>query len=216
MTQFLCPLQPSQHDRKLSSSSSNGYFSKYSHHNNAKEFSSPSTHLPSSPQAVSSYHTASTGYTFTEANSNKCQKNSSHTQPGAEEPKHLSLPNQSISAPSSNQKFESKFGSKDSKWSKFLTVVPTQEEDDGVDDHLSAVVPESTNIHYEELRCPLVVETETGRQMSVGDVCVDRNSHSHSFSSEQAVCQPPLTKRPCPGLSLNSLFFTDEDFDDTF
>ncbi|XP_073710144.1 MRN complex-interacting protein isoform X1 [Misgurnus anguillicaudatus] len=209
--------QPSQPDRKLSSSRSNGHFSKYSHQDNAKDVSSPSTHLPSSPPAVSSYHTAATGYTYTAGNSKNCQQNSSHTQPGADVPKHLPLPNRVISAPSSNRTSESKLGSTASKWNKFLTVVPTQEEeDDGVDDNLSTVVPESTDIHYQELRSPLVGKTEVGRQMSVGDVCMDGNFHSRVFSSEQAVCQPPLTKKSCPGLSLNSLFFTDEDFDDTF
>ncbi|XP_065124125.1 MRN complex-interacting protein [Paramisgurnus dabryanus] len=209
------PYQPSQHDRKLSSSRSSGHFSKYSNHDKAKDVS-PSTHLPSSPPAVSGYHTGSTGYKYTAANSNKYQQNSSHTQPGADVPKHLPLPSKVISEPSSNQSFESKLGSKASKWNKFLAVVPTQEEDDGVDDHLSTVMPESTDIHYQELRCPLVGDTETGRQMSVGGACVDGNFHGSAFSSEQAVCQPPLTKNSCPGLSLNSMFFTDEDFDDTF
>lgn len=46
------------------------------------------------------------------------------------------------------------------------------------------------------------------------------NSHmltSEPASSEKPVCnQPPLTNMLCPGFSLNPLFFTEDDFDDTF
>ncbi|XP_041700727.1 MRN complex-interacting protein [Coregonus clupeaformis] len=42
-------------------------------------------------------------------------------------------------------------------------------------------------------------------------------AHMALPESEAPVChQPPPTKRPCPDLSLVTLFYTDDDFDDTF
>lgn len=230
LTQFLFPFQ--------TSSWNTGCFSKYSHNNSPKNVSCTSTHLLSPPQAVSSYHTASTSYSYTVANCSKGQYNSSHDQPGVQVSKHLKL-NNGHSAPLSSQKFaESKLENKASKWSKFISVVPPQEEDN-VEGHLSpsalidnTMVSESTgtltDINSQEHRNPPAVKIDTGvprKQNPVGDICGDGKSsyqtNSHMFkseptSSEKPVCnQPPLTKMLCPGFSLNPLFFTNEDFDET-
>ncbi|XP_057205942.1 MRN complex-interacting protein isoform X2 [Triplophysa rosa] len=234
------PYQELQHHEKLSSSWNKGCFSKYSHHNSPKNVSCTSTNLPSSPQAVSSYHTASTSYSHTVANCSKGQSNSSHNQPSVEVSKHLLQPNNGPSAPLSSRKFaESKLENNASKWNKFLTVVSTQEEDN-VNDRLSrsafidnTVASESTealtDINSEEYRCPMAGKTDTGflgKRKPVGDICGDGNSsyqsNSHMLtseptSSENPVCnQPPLTNMLCPGLLLNPLFSTEEDFDNTF
>ncbi|XP_056625393.1 MRN complex-interacting protein isoform X2 [Triplophysa dalaica] len=234
------PYQELQLHEKLSSSWNKGCFSKYSHHNSPKNVSWTRTHLPSSPQAVSSYHTASTSYSHTVANCNKGQYNSCHNHPRVKVSKHLLQPNKDPSTPLSSCKFsESKLENNASKWNKFLTVVSTQEEDN-VNDHLApsalidnTVVSESTEAltdsNSEEYRCPLAGKTDTGvpgKQKPVGDICGDGNSsyqsNSHMLtseptSSENPLCnQPSLTKMLFPGLFLNPLFSTEEDFDDTF
>lgn len=53
-----------------------------------------------------------------------------------------------------------------------------------------------------------------------GNVCKQPNSPtitSRPVGFQKPVCvQPPPIKRPCPGLSISTLFHTDEDFDDTY
>lgn len=109
-----------------------------------------------------------------------------------------------------------------------------------MDDHLSpsalidnTVVSESTgaltDINPEEYKGPLAGKTDTGvpeKQKPVCDICEDGNytyqSNSDMLTSKPAssknfVCnQPPLTKMLPSGLFLNPLFFTEDDFDDTY
>ncbi|XP_051514065.1 MRN complex-interacting protein isoform X2 [Myxocyprinus asiaticus] len=220
-----------------------GYASKYSCSGRPDDMAScASTHLASSSsQDFCSFPTASTSSTYTVANSSKKQYNTYYEPPAVEVSKHLPLLGKDPSVPPFQKFGESKLDKKDSKWNKFLTVVPTQPEDEGDGyqaHHLSlysgnTLQPDSTkgltDIGSGESRCHLDMKTNAGvlgLQKSVGNICVDGSSsnqpNSHTFTSKPAgfenpVCNnPPLTKRPCPSLPFNSLFFTDEDFDDTF
>ncbi|XP_052010644.1 MRN complex-interacting protein [Xyrauchen texanus] len=220
-----------------------GYASKYSCSGRPDDVAScASTHLASSsPQDLCSYPTASTSSTYTVANLNKKQYNTSYEPATVEVSKHLPLLGKDPSAPAFQKFGESKLEKKDSKWNKFLTVIPTQPEDegDGYQVHNlspcgdNTLMPDSTkglaDIGSKESRCRLDMNTNAGvlgQQMSVGNISVDRSSsnqtNSHTFTSkpagfEKPVCNHTLpTKRPCPSPFFNSLFFTDEDFDDTF
>ncbi|XP_058654423.1 MRN complex-interacting protein isoform X2 [Onychostoma macrolepis] len=235
--------QPYLHDRRFNSSWSKGSASTYSSCGRSGDMEPcTSTNLPSSRQAVC-YPTACSSSTYTAENSgeNKQQCDSSYKPPAVEVTKGLLLQSNSPSV-SSRQKFgESKIGNKDSKWDKFLTVVPDQQDEEEYDyeGHNSSNYSDNTvvacftealidmAVDSEECRYPLDGKTDSGalgRQKSVGDICVDGNlsspniSHSSKPASfENAVCkQPTLFKMPCSSLSINSLFFTDEDFDDTF
>ncbi|XP_073676510.1 MRN complex-interacting protein [Garra rufa] len=193
------------------------------------------TNLPSPCQDVC-YPTTCSNSTYTRENNQKF--NSSYTQPAVDATKGL-LHCKSPSVSSSQKSGESKIGNKDSKWDKFLTVVPNQQDEEEYDYETqdpssysdNTAVPNFTEalldmgVDSEKRRHPLDRKMDNGaleRQKSVGDICVDGNVSSpnnHSSNPagfEDAVCkQPSLTKMPrC--LSINSLFFTDEDFDDTF
>lgn len=204
-----------QHDRRFKSSWIEGSASTYSS-------CGTSTNLPSSRQAVC-YPTAcsSSTYTAEKSGENKQQGNSSHKPPAVEVTKGL-LP--------SRQKFgEAKIENKDSKWDIFLTVVPNQQDEEEYETHDSSNYNDNTAMAcFTEALTYMGVDSEECRYptdgKTVGDICVDGNvsspniSHSSKLDSfENAVCkQPALFKMPCSSLSINSLFFTDEDFDDTF
>lgn len=236
-------MQPLQHDRRFNSSWSKGSASTYSSCGRSGDLEPcASTNLPSSRQAVC-YSTACSSSTYTAENSgeNKQQCDSSHKPPAVEVTKGLLLHSNSPSV-SSRQKFgESKIENKDSKWDKFLTVVPNQQDEEEYDyeAHDSSNYSDNTavacftealpdmGVDSEECRYPLDGKMDSGalgRQKSVGDICVDGNVSSPNISHsskpdafENAVSkQPTLFKMPCSSLSINSLFFTDEDFDDTF
>uniref|UniRef100_A0A8C1MLI7 MRN complex interacting protein n=1 Tax=Cyprinus carpio TaxID=7962 RepID=A0A8C1MLI7_CYPCA len=238
------PDQALQHNRRFNSSWSKGYASKYSSCGRSGDMEPcTSTHLPSSRQA-DCYPTARSSSTYTAENSgeNKQQCNSSHKLPAAQLTKGLLLHSNSPSV-SSHQKFgESKIENKDSKWDKFLTVVPNQQDEEECDYEAqdSSNYSDNTAVaHFTEALTDMGVNSEEcgypldGKkdsvalersQKSVGDICVDGNLSSSNISRssepaglEKAVCkQPTLFKMPCSSLSINSLFFTDEDFDDTF
>ncbi|XP_050960375.1 MRN complex-interacting protein [Labeo rohita] len=232
------PYLPLQHDR-FNSSWNKGFASKYSSCGRPGDVE-PCTriNLPSSYQAVC-YPTACSNSTYTVENSsaNSQQFNSSYKPPTLT--KGLTMHTKSPSV-SSRKSGESKIENKDSKWDKFLTVVPNQqdEEEYDYDAHDSSNYSDNTAVPYftealmnigvdsEKCRYPPNEKTDSGavkRQKSVGG-CVDRNvsspTNNHSSKTngfENAVCkQPSLSKAACSSLSINSLFFTDEDFDDTF
>lgn len=214
-----------QHDRRFKSSSTEGSASTYSS-------CGASTNLPSSRQAVC-YPAAcsSSTYTAEESGENKQQGNSSHKPPAVEVTKGLLPHRNSPSSVASRQKFgEAKIENKDSKWDKFLTVVPNQQDEEEYEAHDSSNYSDNNTAVacFTEARAYMGVDSEECRYptdgKTVGDICVDGNvsspsiSHSSNLDSfENAVCkQPALFKMPCSSLSINSLFFTDEDFDDTF
>ncbi|KAK2890564.1 hypothetical protein QQF64_006649 [Cirrhinus molitorella] len=229
------PYPPLQHDG-FNSSWNKGFASKYSSCGRSCDVE-PCTHTNhlSSHQAVC-YPTAST-YTVENSVENNQQFNSSHKPPAVEVTKGHLLHSK---GPSCQKSAESKIENKDSKWDKFLTVGPNQQDEEeydyGAQDSFNfsdnTAVPYFTEalmdmgVDSEKRRYPPDGKTDSGalqRQKSVGDICVDGNvSSPNSHSSkpagfEDAVCkQPSLTKMPCSSLSINSLFFTDEDFDDTF
>ncbi len=213
-----------QHDRRFKSSWTEGSASTYSS-------CGASTNLPSSHQAVC-YPAAcsSSTYTAEESGENKQQGNSSHKPPAVEVTKGL-LPHRNSPSVASRQKFgEAKIENKDSKWDIFLTVVPNQQDEEEYEAHDSSNYSDDNTAVacFTEAWAYIGVDSEECRYptdgKTVGDICVDGNvsspsiSHSSNLDSfENAVCkQPALFKMPCSSLSINSLFFTDEDFDDTF
>uniref|UniRef100_A0A672KS07 UPF0544 protein C5orf45 homolog n=1 Tax=Sinocyclocheilus grahami TaxID=75366 RepID=A0A672KS07_SINGR len=232
------PDQPLQHDRRFNSSWSKGSASKYSSYGGSGNMEPcTSTNLPSSRQA-DCYPTACSSSTAENSGENK-QCNSSHKPPAAEVTKGLLLHSNSPSVSSRQKCGESKIENKDSKWDKFLTVVPNQQDEEEYDAQDSPNYSDNTavacfsealtdkSVDSEECGYPLDGKKDSGalgRQKSVGDICVDGNVSSPNISHrskpagfESAVCkQPTLFKMPCSSLSINSLFFTDEDFDDTF
>ncbi|XP_051715884.1 MRN complex-interacting protein isoform X2 [Ctenopharyngodon idella] len=208
--------RPYLHDRRFSSAWNKG-FASCSRSDDVDLCSSPN--LPSSHQAVCSYPTAGSSSTYTEENSrNKQQCNSSHNLPAVDITRHSESP-----SVSSRQKFGETKIEKDSKWNKFLTQ-RDEEEYDYQAHNLShyndnTVTPyfteaEDLGVGCNERRYPSDEKVNSG-------VCVDGNvSKSHTSRPsgfENLVCeQPPQGKTPCSKLSFNSLFLTDEDFDDTF
>ncbi|XP_067240621.1 MRN complex-interacting protein isoform X2 [Chanodichthys erythropterus] len=195
-------------DRRFSSAGNEG-FASCSRSDDVDTCSS--TNLPSSHQAVFSYPTAGSRSTFTEEDSgNKQQCNSSHKPPAVDETRPCV---------SSRQKFGETKIEKDSKWNKFLSVVASQQDEEEYDyhDHYNdTVTPHFTEalagVDCEERRYPL--------DEKVNSVCVDgkvSSSHASKPSGfENPACeQPSLLKTSCSKLSFNSLFLTDEDFDDT-
>ncbi|XP_052470175.1 MRN complex-interacting protein isoform X1 [Carassius gibelio] len=224
------PYLPLQHDRRFNSLWNKGSASKYSSCGRSGDMEPcTSTDLPSSRQ-VDPYSTASSTSTYVVKNSgeNKPQCNSSHKPPAVVKTEGLLLHSR-CSSVSSNQTFEeTSIENKESKWNKFLTAVPNQQDEEEYDyeAHSSSHCDDKSAVPYfTETVTDMGVDSEERRYPpNVGDLCVDGNffspSKSHSSepaSFEDAVCKPPsLTKTPCSSLSLNSLFFTDEDFDDTF
>ncbi|XP_073777681.1 MRN complex-interacting protein isoform X3 [Danio rerio] len=195
---------PLQLEKRSSSSWNKGSVSKYSNcHRPDDVVPSARTKLPSSRQTVDHYPTACSSSTNTMENSigNKQQIKSSYRPPTADVNKHLPIQSESPSV-SSHQTFgESTIENKDSKWSKFLTIVPTQDKD--VYDYESQNDEKDSGI--------------LNRQKDVGgNVSCPTTSFTKSVGFENAVCKPVLVKAPYSSLSLNPLFCTDEDFDDTF
>ncbi|XP_043113083.1 MRN complex-interacting protein isoform X2 [Puntigrus tetrazona] len=215
-------------DRGFTPSWSEGSASKYSFCGRSGDVEPcANTHLQSSLQAVC-YPSAS--------GENKQQCSSSREPSALQRTKGLTLHSNSHAVTSRQRFGESKI---DSKWDKFLTVVPNQqdEEDSGFEARDSSNYSDNTavacytealtnmGVDSEECRYPLDGETECalGSQKSVGDVCVDgklSSPNSHSSKPDlfkNVVCKPlTQTKMPRSGFFINSLFFTDEDFDDTF
>ncbi|NP_001296775.1 MRN complex-interacting protein isoform X1 [Danio rerio] len=220
---------PLQLEKRSSSSWNKGSVSKYSNcHRPDDVVPSARTKLPSSRQTVDHYPTACSSSTNTMENSigNKQQIKSSYRPPTADVNKHLPIQSESPSV-SSHQTFgESTIENKDSKWSKFLTIVPTQDKDvydyesqNGKKTEIHYFTKADTGVDFEERRCP-ADEKDSGilnRQKDVGgNVSCPTTSFTKSVGFENAVCKPVLVKAPYSSLSLNPLFCTDEDFDDTF
>lgn len=225
---------PLQFDKRSSSSWNKGSASKHSHCDRPEDVDpSARPKLPSSQQAVCHYPTACSSSANTMENSvgNKQQFLYSYKPPTADVDKRLTIHSKSPSV-SSNQKFgESTIKNKDSKWSKFLTIVPTQDmEEYNYESHNSSQNSEKTEMPYftkadagvdfEECRCPAEEKKDSGvrnRQKDVGgNVSYPTTSSTKSVGYENAVCEQPVLVVKAPYLSLNPLFCTDEDFDDTF
>uniref|UniRef100_A0A673FKA9 UPF0544 protein C5orf45 homolog n=1 Tax=Sinocyclocheilus rhinocerous TaxID=307959 RepID=A0A673FKA9_9TELE len=209
------PDQPLQHDRRFNSSWSKGSASKYSSCGRSGDMDPcTSTNLPSSRQA-DCYPTACSSSTAENSGENKQQCNSSHKPPAAEVTKGLLLHSSSPSV-SSRQKFgESKIENKDSKWDKFLTVVPNQQDEEEYDYEAQDSSNYSDNtavacfsealtdksVDSEECGYPLDGKKDSGalgRQKPVGVICVDGNLSSPNISHgskpagfENAVCKQP-------------------------
>lgn len=180
-----------------------------------------STNLPSSRQAVCSYPTAGSSSTYTENSGNKQQCNSSHEPPAVDVTRRGESP-----SVSSRQKFGETKIEKDSKWNKFLSQ-RDEEEYDHQAHNFSHYNDNTVTPYFTEALEDMGVDCEEHKyppDEKVYGVCVNgnlsntTNSHTSRPSGfENPVCeQPPLFKTPCSKLSFNSLFLTDEDFDDTF
>ncbi|XP_056328476.1 MRN complex-interacting protein [Danio aesculapii] len=222
---------PLQVEKRPSSSWNKGSVSKCSHSDRPDDVDpSASTKLSSSRQAVGHYPIAcfSSANTMENPVGNKQQFESSYKPPTADVNKRPPIHSENHSV-SSHQPFgESTIENKDSKWSKFLTIIPTQdteeydyESQNGKKMGISYFTKADTGVDFEERQCPADEKKDSGvlnRQKDVGgNVSCPTTSFTKSVGFENAVCkQPVLLKAPYSSLSLNPLFCTDEDFDDTF
>ncbi|TRY98216.1 hypothetical protein DNTS_006243 [Danionella cerebrum] len=141
------------------------------------------------PQTVSFYSTINSSSTFNMQNSDFKQQ----------------LPAQSPSVSSHRIWNQSEIETSVSKWSKFLSVpIPEDQEYDCEDENTEGACFTQALKDTKEVSDEKVNNVIKTKENSAG-------GYQNTFCK-----QPPLAKLPSCNVSFNSIFCTDEDFDDTF
>lgn len=106
---------------------------------------------------------------------------------------------------------QSKPQANDSKWARFLPSVCVEDDEDEVP--LQNAGSRMSSGGSEGALVAKVFSVEKCRAGNVYELPSSPNITSRPVGSHKPL---PTAKRPCPALSFNTLFHTNEDFDDTY